>query len=463
MLFYSPAFFLFFFAYFAAQLVVRPEHRLWLIVAGGALFYSWWNPSLAWLPLLLAFIGWTGALWISASSSPLMRKIKSALVVAALTAPLLFFKYTNFVLHQVTEPLLNVRLDWWLIEPLPLGISFITLTMIAYVIDYYRGKYPLERRPQMVAAYLLFFPHLIAGPILRPHSIIPQLDRPRRALDPGFTFAVLLFTVGLAKKIILADQFAEVVNHVYGSSQGNSALEYLLSWYGFSAQIYCDFSGYTDMAIALALMLGVRLPKNFNRPYLSTSVAQFWRRWHITLSFWLRDYIYIPLGGNRRGELRRAGNILITMLIGGLWHGANWTFMLWGLLHGVFIVLSPARRITRAKSRLARIVAVLATFQIVTLLWIPFRAPDLETLWRVLCGPFVTPTGSLLAFVVTNAYTLLLLGIFFTSHPFDTHGQLRWLRNKLSPAVLWPATASVWVLAAATSSATSAKFIYFDF
>jgi alginate O-acetyltransferase complex protein AlgI len=362
----------------------------------------------------------------------------------------------------VLDPFLQFRLDWSLQQPLPLGVSFITFTIMAYVIDCWRGRYPLEPRLRMVTAYMIFFPHLIAGPILRPHEIIPQLDHPRPALDPGFRFAILLFTVGLAKKVILADQFAQAVDRVYASGDGITALDYLLGWYGFSAQIYCDFSGYTDMAIALALALGVRLPKNFNRPYGSGSIGEFWRRWHIMLSFWLRDYIYIPLGGNRHGGLRRAGNVIVTMLIGGLWHGANWTFVLWGALHGVFIAFGSAWRAAPPRPPLVRAVAILATFQIVTLLWIPFRAPDLATLGRVLLGPFTSPVGGPSAFLAVNAYSLVLLALFFLWHPFDTHGRLRWLATRLAPPILWPAAALVWALAAAVNT-HPAKFIYFDF
>jgi alginate O-acetyltransferase complex protein AlgI len=463
MLFHSPAFLVFFAAYFIAHLIVPPSYRLWLIIAGGALFYSQWNPALTWLPFLLAFLGWSGTLWISTAPDPQIRRIKLFFALGALAVPLIVFKYTNFLLHQVLGPLLGLQLNWSLDVPLPLGVSFITFTMMAYVIDYHREKYALERRPQMVAAYMIFFPHLIAGPILRPHKLIPQLDRPRSALEASFKFAVLLFTVGLAKKTIFANQFADVVDHIYRSSEGNIALDYLLSIYAFSAQIYCDFSGYTDMAIALALMIGVRLPNNFDRPYISTSVAEFWRRWHITLSFWLRDYIYISLGGNRCSRFQRIWNVMITMLIGGLWHGANWTFVLWGGLHGTFIILSPERRAAMFTSRFTRIIAILVTFHIVTLLWIPFRSPDVATLWRVLSGPFVNPIGDFGSFFALNSYSLLLLFIFFVWHPFDTHARVRLLLRKLRPAVLWPATALVWGLAVTVSSENPGKFIYFDF
>jgi alginate O-acetyltransferase complex protein AlgI len=466
MLFHSPAFFVFFAAYFAAHVIIPTRFRLWLIIVGGAIFYAQWNIALTWLPFLLAFIGWAGAIWISAAPESPGRKIRLAVTIVALASPLLIFKYTNFILHQVIEPTVGLPEGWvgWSLEwPLPLGVSFVTFTMMAYVIDYYRGKYKLEWRPQMIAAYMVFFPHLIAGPILRPREIIPQLDHPRPALDASFKFPLILFTIGLAKKAIFANQFAEAVDRVYALAGSVTAWDYVLAIYGFSAQIYCDFSGYTDMAIALALMIGVRLPNNFNRPYTAFSVADFWRRWHITLSFWLRDYVYISLGGNRAGWVRRFSNVMITMVVGGLWHGANWTFVIWGACHGLFIAVSQLLPTRVKKAGALRTVSILVTFHIVTILWVLFRAPDLATVGRMLTGPFVSPAGDAASFVAANAYTLLLLAVFFVWHPVDSHGRLRFLGQRLSAPILWPAVAMVWALAVSLSAGSSAKFIYFDF
>src|SRR6185437_9531767 len=205
---------------------------------------------------------------------------------------------------------------------LPLGISFVTFTLTAYVVDVYRGRFRVERNLVKMRGYVLFFPHLIAGPILRPHELLPQLGHLRRALGARFTLGVALFAIGLVKKVIFADTISVLVDHVYHESGVVSGWEYLLAVHGFSMQIYCDFSGYTDMAIGLAYILRIRLPTNFRRPYISSSIVEFWRRWHITLSFWLRDYLYIPLGGNRQGRSRQMLNLLITMVLGGLWHGA---------------------------------------------------------------------------------------------------------------------------------------------
>lgn len=463
MLFHSPPFLVFFLAYFCVQLLIPRQHRLWLILAGGTVFYAWWNCWLAWLPYSLAMIGWGGAVWISGTDEPIQRRRRLIIALVLLLLPLAVFKYAHFLDTQIVVPMLG--LSFWPFElPLPLGISFVTFTMIAYLVDYYRGNYPLERRLHMVAAYMVFFPHLIAGPILRPREIIPQLDHPRRALDINAKLGILLFTAGLAKKVIFGDAVAEVVDRSYTGGPGLTVLDHLFAIYGFALQIYCDFSGYTDMALGLALLLGVRLPGNFKQPYLATSVSDFWRRWHITLSHWLRDYLYIPLGGNRGGALFRARNAMITMVLGGLWHGANWTFVLWGALHGIFIALSgPRGRRSAPLTGWRKILAILVTLHVVILLWIPFRAPDIATAWRILQGLWTLPLGDPAAFVTTHAYVLLLLGLFVLWHPFDRYARLRWAARHMQPALLWPAIMLVWIIAISVSTGSSAKFIYFDF
>ena len=253
--------------------------------------------------------------------------------IVTLFVPLVFFKYTDFLYRDVVGPLFGIH-DKILDLPLPLGVSFVTFTLTAYVVDIYRGTFQDRVSATTLTGYVLFFPHLIAGPILRPIELIPQLRRPRSALSAHFYAGLAIFTVGLVKKLVFADQIAAVVDAAY-KADVLSAPQAWLAIYGFSMQIYCDFSGYTDMAIGLALVIGIRLPNNFLRPYGAFSLIDFWRRWHITLSFWLRDYLYIPLGGNRDGRLRTYVNMIITMTLGGLWHGASWTFVIWGVLHGV--------------------------------------------------------------------------------------------------------------------------------
>ena len=297
MLFNSPVFALFFLAYLILHWLTPDRFRVWLVIVGSLVFYGYWNWAYTGLPLAAAF----ATRWILAGSPEQMSR-RMFLGVGAIAAPLIFFKYANFLWLDVVGPLVSV-FGWQVagkVETLrlPLGISFVTFTLIAYLVDVARGKFPHPVALKWVLGYIMFFPHLIAGPILRPHELIPQLRRQmplrRRNLLPGLA----LFASGLVKKMVFADPLGTVVGSVYDHPSGHTLPEYLLALYGFSVQIYCDFSGYTDMALGTAQILGVRLPNNFFRPYLATSIATFWHRWHRTLSHWLRDYIYIPLGGS---------------------------------------------------------------------------------------------------------------------------------------------------------------------
>jgi D-alanyl-lipoteichoic acid acyltransferase DltB (MBOAT superfamily) len=239
----------------------------------------------------------------------------------------------------------------------------------------------------------------------------------------------------------------------------------LLAIYAFAVQIYCDFSGYTDMAIGLALMLGIRLPHNFLRPYAAGSLVDFWRRWHITLSHWLRDYLYIPLGGNRQGRLKGVRNVLITMTLGGLWHGANWTFVIWGLLHGIGIAFVQTIRGLRPGllPRVPKWLAVLLTFHFVTFAWVFFRAPNLETAGKILAAPFRGSWDNLGGFASGHAFVILLVVVFFVLHRFDDLRRVKAMARYLRPEMLWPMLLLAWMLAITISHGSSAKFIYFDF
>jgi alginate O-acetyltransferase complex protein AlgI len=238
-----------------------------------------------------------------------------------------------------------------------------------------------------VAILQAFFPHIVAGPIVRANELLPQLRTPR---DPRTVLAgpaIFMIVGGLVKKTVIADELARrVVDPVYSDPAAHSATELTLAFYGFAAQIYCDFSGYTDLAIGLALLLGYQLPENFNRPYLALSLRDFWRRWHMTLSRWLRDYLYIPLGGSRGGRLKTYRNVMITMLLGGLWHGAAWTFVLWGGIHGTALSVERFARERFPGFRLPAWAAWLVTFNVVCIAWVFFRAPDLATAFDILGG-----------------------------------------------------------------------------
>lgn len=457
MLFSEPRFFLFFAVYAVLHVLIPARFRIWLVIVGGAAFYASWRHDYLWVPLGLSVVAHYGAQWMEQGADDAARKQRLWAVIAALFIPLVIVKYTHFVLTDVLKLGLAADAYRW---ALPLGISFITFTVTAYVVDVYRRRYAREKSLWLMLGYVFFFPHLIAGPILRPNELMPQLKQLRAALDARVLLGVSLFTLGLVKKLIFADQIAAAVEPVYAGAVGLTAWHYLVAIYGFSVQIYCDFSGYTDMAIGLAYLLRIRLPTNFLRPYAATSLTDFWRRWHITLSFWLRDYLYIPLGGNRRGKSRQVINLLITMVLGGLWHGANWTFVIWGALHGVGLSLSHMLGRT---IRLPRWLALLLTFHFVTVAWVFFRAPDVATAMRVLAGPFSSGFADTSITLSKLAFPILLTLVFLATHVFDRHARLRWLSVHGNRIIQWGVIVLFWIVAIAVSQGSSAKFIYFDF
>ncbi len=457
MLFSEPRFFLFFAVYAVLHVVLPPRFRIWLVILGGAAFYASWRWDYLWVPLGLSLVAHFGAQWMDQGKDDAARRHRLWLVLAVIFAPLVIVKYTHFLLADVVQLGLSAEAWRW---ALPLGISFITFTVTAYVVDVYRRRYAREKSLPLMLGYVLFFPHLIAGPILRPNELMPQLKQERRARDARLLLGVSLFTLGLVKKLLFADQIAAAVEPVYLNAAGLTAWHYLVAIYGFSVQIYCDFSGYTDMAIGLAYLLRIRLPTNFLRPYGAASLPQFWRRWHITLSFWLRDYLYIPLGGNRRGKARQIINLLITMVLGGLWHGANWTFVIWGALHGVGLALA---HVFGKALRLPRWLGILLTFHFVTIAWVFFRAPDLATAMRVLAGPFTQTYGSAGLVLAALAFPILLIAVFLVTHVWDRHARLRWLSVHGNKAMQWGVIVLFWILAIAVAQGSSAKFIYFDF
>ena len=381
----------FFVVVFVLSWALMPHPRAWrpFILAASYLFYGWidWR----WVLLLIAssVVNTVAAQVIARSPSAAARKRALIAAVAFDLGLLAVFKYVSFFVSETDSALDSIGLGSSipLVQiVLPIGISFFTFQAISYVVDVYRGD---TRAASLVDVAILqaFFPHLVAGPIVRANELLPQLRTPR---DPRTVLAgpaIFLIVGGLLKKTVIADELARrVVDPVYNDPAAHSGAEITLAFYAFAAQIYCDFSGYTDMAIGLALLLGYQLPQNFNRPYLALSLRDFWRRWHMTLSRWLRDYLYIPLGGSRNGRLKTYRNVMITMLLGGLWHGASWTFVLWGGIHGVGLSAERWVRERHSRIRIPVWVAWLVTFHVVCIAWVFFRAPDLATAFDVLGG-----------------------------------------------------------------------------
>src|SRR5215469_10505195 len=315
-----------------------------------------------------------------------------------------YFKYAGFVVETLNA-VTGIALPRPNID-LPIGISFFTFTQIAFLVDAYRGE-AREYEPFHYTLFVSFFPHLIAGPIYHHKEIMPQfhLQENFRFDISNFGFGLTWFALGLAKKILFADVVAQYATPIFNAAAAGQAVGLVDGWIGacgFALQLYYDFSGYTDMAIGLALMIGVRLPLNFDSPYKAVSLVDFWRRWHMTLSRFLRDYLYIPLGGNRKGEARRYANLMVTMLLGGLWHGASWNFFIWGALHGSGLAVNHAWRSVadRLGITLPRGLGWLLTILVVLMAWVPFRAETLTSsfaVWKGMLGLSggVSPSDSL--------------------------------------------------------------------
>jgi D-alanyl-lipoteichoic acid acyltransferase DltB (MBOAT superfamily) len=378
--------------------LARHSHRLaalWLGIA-SLVFYAAWDPRFVTLLLGSIAFNYSAGYWIGMRLSAGRGRERAPLVVAIVAnlALLGYFKYANFFLASAGH-LLGWRLPALDIV-LPLGISFFTFTQIAFLVDVHRG---LAREYNFVH-YLLFvtyFPHLIAGPVLHHKQMMPQFASPKsyRVSPEHLAVGFSIFVLGLAKKVLLADSLAAYATPIFATARDGQAVMLFEAWIGalaYTLQLYFDFSGYSDMAVGLSLLFNVRLPLNFDSPYRATSIIDFWRRWHMTLSTFLRDYLYIPLGGNRKGTVRRYANLMATMLLGGLWHGAGWTFILWGGLHGVYLAVNNLWRALKGRlgwgedGALSRLAGGALTFLAVVVAWVFFRAESFAAARTILAG-----------------------------------------------------------------------------
>jgi len=392
MLFPTLNFALFFLVVFSLTWALRGRHtlRLAVLTAASYLFYGFWDWRFCALLFASSAGNWLFGRLIFAAPDQARRRLLLAGALALNLGVLAFFKYFNFFIGSMNDLLLTLGIGRdlpFLAVLLPVGISFFTFHGISYLVDLYRGTLDRPATLLQMLLYISFFPQLVAGPIVRAAHFLPQLRQPVDPADIAATRAFLLILGGLFKKVVVANQLATgLVDPVFHDPSAHGAVDLLLAVYGYAVQIYCDFSAYTDIAIGVAALLGYRFPQNFDQPYRAAGLREFWRRWHISLSSWLRDYLYIPLGGND-GGWRRTRNLMITMLLGGLWHGAAWTFVLWGLLHGLLLVAEHhlvGRRETAAGW--GRAAAVAVTFHCVCLTWVFFRSPDLAHAVEFLAG-----------------------------------------------------------------------------
>ncbi|MDH3682050.1 MAG: MBOAT family protein [Acidimicrobiia bacterium] len=461
MLFPSVTFAGFFVVVYFVHLLLAGRTRLWKLamLAASFTFYGWWDWRFCALIAASIMANWALGAAVAATTGRRSRPWV-ALAVLANLAVLGGFKYYGFFIEAVSASLGSTLGLPVLDLALPVGISFFTFQALSYVVDLHRRT--LEPRPLLdFAVYLSFFPQLVAGPIVRASEFLPQLDRPRDAVDVNE--AAWLIGRGLFKKMVVASYLAqEVVDPVFASPATADRIELLLAFYGYAIQIYADFSGYTDIAIGIALLLGFRFPSNFDQPYRARSIQDFWHRWHQTLSRWLRDYLYVPLGGNRISELATYRNLLATMVLGGLWHGAAWTFVIWGAIHG--LALCAGRLAERAPERWrirpGPVLGWLVTFHVVCVAWVLFRAPTFETAWSVLVGLVTAPIGSS---VNVAAALLIAAALALQLAPTTPAARLRALIGRVDPAV-HSAAVGVWIaLVAGLGPDGVDPFIYFQF
>jgi len=430
MLFDTPVFLLFLVLVVSAYWCLgwRAQNR-WLFAA-SCFFYGWWDWRFLLLMLMSATADFILGQKIADSTNTLQRRSLLTFSLILNFSILGFFKYFDFFIHSAADgltilgvhsvslPLLRVIL--------PPGISFYTFQEVAYIVDVYRGHVPPSRRFVDYGLFICLFPHLIAGPIQRPSHLLPQVQRPRR-FDGEKVFAgLMLILVGLFRKSVIADNAATVANAAFDGKLGHSFFATTIGVFAFALQIYGDFSGYSDIARGCAQLLGFHFMVNFRQPYLASSLRDFWRRWHISLSTWLRDYLYFSLGGSRRGTLLTYRNLMITMLLGGLWHGANWTFVVWGGLHGCW--LSIERMLGRSgETKAFRPLGWLVTMMVVGLTWLFFRARNLTQALAMLGDlrllewhPSFPPVITYVAIIALITFAIdLRLELWNEEYPFE--------------------------------------------
>jgi alginate O-acetyltransferase complex protein AlgI len=473
MLFCSTQYLYFFCAVFALYWALPWRlARVWLLLAASFCFYASWNHWLA----LVVFASSVVDYWVArgmAATTPRGKRVLLALSLLMNLGLLAYFKYANFFLGSLESalhaagaaaslPVLRVIL--------PVGISFYTFEAINYTVDVYRGKIPAERNLAHFLLFITFFPHLVAGPIVRARDFLPQIARPKRFDWARQQLGVQLFLMGLFKKLAIADRMALFADPVFQAPQNYGSAAVWVATIAYALQIYCDFSGYSDMALGSAHMLGYKLSINFKMPYSSANIAEFWRRWHVSLSSWLRDYLFIPLGGSRGTGWQTARNLLITMTLGGLWHGASWTFVVWGLFHGTLLVAHRlVRTFLEARQGLDRLlrsdagtaVRVAATLGCVALGWVLFRATTFRIALSMFRRLLVPSAGAPCPLPASGLWWTVLLVV--ACHVAGRNKLWKRSADRLPAPVLGAGYAVVLALVLLLNPDTGRAFIYFQF
>lgn len=488
-----------FIVFFIAILILHNLPFSWKVkkinlLLASYIFYAAWNPPFILLLWLATIVDYFVGRALYEQNNKHKRKLLLVISLIGNLGMLVFFKYGGFLLDNFVTLVNTLGINYHPAKPniiLPAGISFYTFTTLCYTIDMYKRKSAPVKSFLNFALFVTFFPHLVAGPIVRPPQLVPQFETPRTANQKQMLQGLLLITLGLFMKVVLADSMlSESANTVFNSKEQLATLDAWMGVLAFSGQIFFDFAGYSTCAIGAASCLGFILPENFLYPYAAIGFSDFWRRWHITLSAWLRDYLYIPLGGNRKGKIRTYINLMITMLLGGLWHGANWTFVVWGALHGFYLwvekMIQDMRKISvkpavvqvnkpevivqgfmaprfLKKVKSSNFFLALLTFFLVNVTWVFFRSPDFTSAWRMLSAMFSNvPKGQVLLSTLSIIKISIITVSMVAFHWIMRNTHVITVVNKMP----WWLVGLIWfvmLLLLILSQESSSSFIYFQF
>jgi alginate O-acetyltransferase complex protein AlgI len=467
--FVDPSFLMALPIFLGIYFIIKGSLQKWWLLLASTFFYAWCSPEYTLLLLVSTLVDYSLSLWMEHKK---YRRWLIGLSVIFNLGLLAYFKYVAFLWNSAWIPVAH-GLGF---EPPalgavlpPVGISFFTFQTMSYTIDVYRGHLKATRSFLDFATYVSMFPQLVAGPIVRAKDLLGQIDGQRRCNWDNIRLGGRRFAIGFAKKACLADALGiTFVDSVYSNPDQASPMALILAMLAYSFQIYYDFSGYSDMAIGLGKIMGYDFPENFNHPYRAQSFSDFWSRWHISLSSWLRDYLYIPLGGNRGGGFRTSRNLMLTMLLGGLWHGASWLFVVWGALHGLALILQRFGQglvSAQFRQKIPAVLKLLCVFALVTLIWVPFRAAQLSDCVIFWKAPMNVLWQDVLLWLSTQPEQVILLGLAFGLH--YTGGWLSvkcyWKRWPLAlKGIIW-ASLGFWLLNFYPQNSTIQPFIYFQF
>lgn len=440
-----------------------------MLLLASYVFYGLWNPPLVILLWISTMVDWTAGKRLAIEENQKKRKMWLILSMCVNLGFLGFFKYGNFILENFTSVINALGFEYEALPMdiiLPMGISFYTFQTMSYTIDIYKRKIEPARTFLDFALYVTFFPQLVAGPIVRAKDLITQFYEEKKATANQFFWGIFLLTIGLFQKVVMADTLlADTSDQVFGSDKLLNGVDAWVGTIAFSGQIFFDFAGYSTCAIGIALMLGIILPDNFRYPYASLGFSDLWKRWHISLSSWLKDYLYIPLGGNRHGITRMYVALMLTMLLGGLWHGAAWTFMVWGGLHGTYLILERLQRryLPFKITKWNGIFLAFITFSCVNITWVFFRAREFNTAWNMIKSMFYMQTnGEKILGSFDILKVCIIIGILFICHWIMRNTSMKAVSLKINSillGIIW----AIMLFLIIISQGSGEQFIYFQF